>query len=136
MSKKTFSYQSFERSRTSLYLTLAMHFYFLRWVIAIQLIFYPTLSFASTNIQSSVVNPVINIIAWVFFLIVGVGGAIIGCMAAWEIPEYLANKGSNRRPIVITVVSYAIAITCFAAMTAGGPTWLVKTLTTVSAPSF
>jgi len=98
-------------------------------------LFFPSLCFAS-NIQSTVVNPVLNIIAWIFFIIVGTGGAIIGCMAAWEIPEYIANKGNHRRPILITVVSYAIAITCFAAMTAGGPTWLLKSLSSISAPNF
>ena len=98
---------------------------------------YPTLSFAqSLNVQSSVVNPVLNIVSWIFFIIASVGGAIIGSLAAWEIPNYLANKGSHRQPILITIISYAIAITCFAAMTVGGPTWLVKALTSVSAPTF
>jgi len=100
-------------------------------------IFYPTITNAqSLNVQSSVVNPVLNIVSWIFFIIASVGGAIIGSLAAWEIPNYLANKGSHRQPILITIISYAIAITCFAAMTVGGPTWLVKALTTVSAPTF
>ncbi|KPA11106.1 conserved hypothetical protein, membrane [Candidatus Magnetomorum sp. HK-1] len=101
------------------------------------LICYPTLSFAqSLNVQSSVVNPVLNIVSWIFFIIAAIGGAIIGSMAAWEIPTYLANKGNHRQPILITIISYAIGIVCFAAMTVGGPTWLVKALTTVSAPTF
>jgi len=37
--KTTQSYESFERSRTSLYLKLSMHFYFLRWVLFFQIIF-------------------------------------------------------------------------------------------------
>ncbi|KPA16223.1 conserved hypothetical protein, membrane, partial [Candidatus Magnetomorum sp. HK-1] len=98
---------------------------------------YTQAAYASNlNVQSQVVNPVMNIISWIFFVIASVGGAIIGSLAAWEIPNYLANKGSHRQPILITIISYAIAITCFAAMTVGGPTWLVKALTSVSAPSF
>ncbi|KPA09856.1 conserved hypothetical protein, membrane [Candidatus Magnetomorum sp. HK-1] len=100
-------------------------------------IFFPTMTYAqSLNVQSSVVNPVLNIVSWIFFIIAAVGGAIIGSMAAWEIPTYLANKGNHRQPILITIISYAIGIACFAAMTVGGPTWLVKALTTVSAPTF
>ncbi|KPA16128.1 conserved hypothetical protein, membrane [Candidatus Magnetomorum sp. HK-1] len=98
---------------------------------------YTQTAYASNlNIQSQVVNPVLNIVSWIFFIIAAVGGAIIGSMAAWEIPTYLANKGNHRQPILITIISYAIGIVCFAAMTVGGPTWLVKALTTVSAPTF
>ena len=110
-----------------------LNFKYYFWI----LILYPTITSAqSLNVQSTVVNPVLNIISWIFFIIAAVGGAIIGSMAAWEIPNYLANKGNHRQPILITIISYAIAITCFAAMTVGGPTWLVKALTTVSAPTF
>ena len=98
--------------------------------------FTQTAHATNINIQSQVVNPVMNIISWIFFVIAAVGGAIIGSLAAWEIPNYIANKGNHRQPILITIISYAIAITCFAAMTVGGPTWLVKALTTVSAPTF
>ena len=74
------------------------------------LILYPTITSAqSLNVQSTVVNPVLNIISWIFFIIADVGGAIIGSMAAWEIPNYLANKGNHRQPILITIISYAIA---------------------------
>jgi len=115
-----------------LFKTRRYHFLFI-WI----LIIYPTITSAqSLNVQSTVVNPVLNIISWIFFIIASVGGAIIGSMAVWEIPNYLANKGNHRQPILITIISYAIAITCFAAMTVGGPTWLVKALTTVSAPTF
>jgi len=41
-SKPHYSYQSFEQSRTSIYLTLSMHFFFLRWVFIIQLVFLCT----------------------------------------------------------------------------------------------